>query len=165
MMIMDLVQYLDEKGYEQIPPAYKALLKNVCKPSSARGLLQVTNYLPLAYLESFCREELPLKDVGRLEELNCVGSQLPVLWPMLNNICNLEKSFFLPPTTSRIVLKLLEIRQNTFVKCSDREDAEYIPYEGEAHPTMCYPHASLDTKIGKIEICYIFVSYASYVII
>jgi hypothetical protein len=66
MMIMDLVQYLDEKGYEQIPPAYKALLKNVCKPSSAHGLLQVTNYLPLAYLESFCREELPLKDVGRL---------------------------------------------------------------------------------------------------
>ena len=144
-MISNLIQYLEERRLEEIDPVYKRLIRNLCKPTSARGFLQVTNYLPLEYLPleylgSFCREELDLKDVKNIEELRTVSKELPVLWQMLNDVCNLEQTSFLPQTILRIILKLLKIRMNSFLQSTSRTDAEYIPYDGPEHPTMCYPN-------------------------
>ena len=50
ILVRDLVQFLDEDGHHEIHPVYKRFLRNVSKPTSARGLLQVTNFLPLGYL-------------------------------------------------------------------------------------------------------------------
>ena len=76
-MLRDLVQHLDEDGHTEIHPVYKRFIRNVSKPTSARGLLQVTNLLPLGYLEDFCKQELNLKDVECLEELKTVSKELP----------------------------------------------------------------------------------------
>ena len=84
-MLRDLVQHLDEDGHTEIHSVYKRFIRNVSKPTSARGLLQVTYFLPLGYLEYFCNQELNLKDVEYLEELRTVTKELPVLWPMLND--------------------------------------------------------------------------------
>ena len=71
-LVLDLVEFLDESGPEVIQPAYKRFLKNVCKSTSVRGLLQVTNFLPLNYISSFCKEYLALKDLGNIEKLRMV---------------------------------------------------------------------------------------------
>ena len=151
-LILDLVFHLHESGPDIILPPYKRFIKNVCKPTSARGLLQVTNFLPLHHLASFCREELAIKDVKNLDKLQTVGKELPVLWPMLNDICNLEKKCYLPPIVSRIVLKLLEIRMNSFVKSTSRTSANYIPYVGPEHPNMCYPNHKIKQYPKKYKV-------------
>ena len=140
LLISNLIQFLEESQQGDINPVYKRLISNLCKPTSARGFLQVTNFLPLEYLGSFCREELSLKDVKNIEELRTVSKELPVLWQMLNDVCNFEQTSFLPRTISRIILKLLEIRMNSFLQSTSRTDAQYIPYDGPEHPTMCYPN-------------------------
>ena len=132
-MISNLIQYLEERRPEEIDLVYKRLIRNLCKPTSARGFLQVTNYIPLEYFGSFCREELDLKDVKNIEELRTVIKELPVLWQMLNDVCNLEQTSFLPRTVSRIILKLLEIRMNSFLQSTSRTDAEY---DGPEHQVV-----------------------------
>ena len=142
-LLQSLIQYLDQNGYNEIPNPYRRLMKNICMPTSARGLLQVSNFLPLDYLVSFCQEEMPLKDVGHIEELRCVSTELPVVWPILNDICNLQNTAFLPQVVSRIVIQIVEIRNNTFIHCESRADANYIPYNGQEHPTMFFPNHRL----------------------
>ena len=151
-MLRDLVQHLDEDGHTEIHSVYKRFIRNVSKPTSARGLLQVTYFLPLGYLEYFCNQELNLKDVEYLEELRTVTKELPVLWPMLNDICNQEQTSFLPPAVSKIVLKLLDIRRDSFVKCDSRQDANYIPYDGPEHPNTCYPNHKIKYYPKKYKV-------------
>ena len=142
-MIQSIVQFLDQNGYDVIPRAFNRFIKNVCLPSSARGFFQVSNFLSLDYLVSFYEETLPLKDMEHLDELRFVSKEIPVLWPMLNDICNVVNTAFLPQSVSRVVMKLVEIRNNTFINCESREDTNYIPYDGLEHPTMFFPNHKL----------------------
>ena len=84
-MITNLVQHILQNNQDGIHPVYKRFSQNVCKPTSARGLFQVTNYLPLGYLESYCKEELNLKDIANIESLRTVSQELPVVWQILNS--------------------------------------------------------------------------------
>ena len=138
ILIRDLIEFID--GPEEIALPYKRFIKNVCKPSSVRGLLQVTNFMPIEYLGLFCRNELDIKNLNNLDKLRVVSKELPVFWPMLNDICDLETSAFLPPAVSQIVLKMLDIRKNTFIYATRRNPNSYILYDGPEHPTMCYPN-------------------------
>ena len=70
-----------------------------------------------------------------------VIKQLPVLWPMLENICNLERSSALPQEVTAIVLKFLAIREQTFGDAVPREEHVYYEYEETQElKTMCYPN-------------------------
>ena len=75
--------------------------------------------------------------------LQCVSKELPVVWSILNDICNLQNTAYLPQPVSRIVIKIVEIRKNTFVNFESRADANYIPYDGLEHPTMFFPNHRL----------------------
>ena len=76
---------------EDIPPPYRRFIKNISKPTSVRGLIQVTSPAALQYLKQFCEGIYNIKNVEEKSKLQVVIKQLPVLWPMLENICNLER--------------------------------------------------------------------------
>ena len=59
------------------------------------------------------------------EKLLTVNSALTTFWPLLQNICEFEKSRFLPDDLSEIVIKLLEIRKNT----AQRDPDDYLHWE------------------------------------
>ena len=73
-------------------------------------------------------------------KLQMVIKQLPVLWPMLENICNLERSSALPQEVTAIVLKLLAIREQTFRDAVLREEHVYYEYETQEPKTICDPN-------------------------
>ena len=78
-----------------------------------RGFIHVTSAVPLLYLKKFLEGTINIKSVEEKNKLLFVIKQLPVLWPKLENICNLELSAILSPEVSAIVLRLLEIREFT----------------------------------------------------
>ena len=66
------------------------------------------------------------------------------MWPHLVKICELEKTTFLPQDVSVIVLQLLQIRHDTFQKCTERYADGYFypedyPIEFNEVPTEFYP--------------------------
>ena len=126
---------------EEIPRPYTRFINNISKPTSVRGLIQVTSPAPLQYLKQFCEGSINIKSVEEKFKLQVVLKQLPVLWPMLENICNLERSAVLPPEVCAIVLKLLQIRDQTFRNAAPRTNVVYHEYEDEEQPkTSCYPN-------------------------
>ena len=64
------------------------------------------------------------------------------MWPNLLDILILEKSRYLPQDLAVIVLKLVQIRRDTFRQATERHDEEYIPWPniGTEHPTQFYPN-------------------------
>ena len=110
LLIVELVRHLLAKYDDRIPACYKNFISNVCKLTSARGLLQVLTPQPLEYLEQFCKKQLNLRLHSSQEKLLCVASNFPALWPDIDSMCNMEKSIFMPKAVSDIVLKMLEIR-------------------------------------------------------
>ena len=88
-LIKDLVDYIEQKHPGELPSKYRCFIQNICKPTSVRGLMQVTNFIPLDILRSFCNEELSVKNIENIEELRTLHEELPVLWPMLNDIVRL----------------------------------------------------------------------------
>ena len=62
--------------------------------------------------------------INTKDKFKVVVKQLPVLWPMLEDIC--KKSTILPEEVSFIVLKLLEIRKNTFINAAIRPEVDYF---------------------------------------
>ena len=49
-----------------------------------------------------------------------VASDLPALWPNIVDILKLERTSYLPPDVSIIILKLLKIRKDTFMNAAVR---------------------------------------------
>ena len=141
VMIQNLVKYLKEKFIEEIPLPYLGFLKNISKNSSARSLVQVNNVEVLEDLSNYCREEFDMRTIENKDKLKRIMSALPAIWPILDDICTLERTKFLPRLVSRIVLKILKIRYDTFSKAVKRSNTQYYywtnPY-GE-HSTQCYP--------------------------
>ena len=124
-----------------MPKQYKRFIANICKQTSVAGFLQVTSNLPLNYLELFCHETLDLRSVDEIEKLDFMQKQLPAFWPLLTNILDLEGTKYLPTDIKCIVLKLIDIRKNTFLTAATRNDDDYWdwPSPGEEHPTQFYP--------------------------
>jgi hypothetical protein len=112
----------------------------------------VTNFIPLDILRSFCNEDIAIKDIENIEELCLLQEQIPVLWSILDDICTLDRSSYLPREIAVIVLQLLDIRQKTFINATKRDEVEYLPYVGREHPTMCYPNNKLKEYPKKYKV-------------
>ena len=101
----------------------------------------MTRIEPLEYLKMYCEGTINIKTIEHRDKLLVVIQQLPVLWPILEDICNYEKCSVLPQEVCDIVLKLLEIRHNTFRNAANRDENNYYDYESDMEPkTMCYPN-------------------------
>ena len=110
LLLIELVRHILEKFPEDMPSCFKHFIANVSKPTSVRGLLQVLSAEPLEYLEQYCKEELNIRTPSAQQQLQCIVSSLPAIWPDLDAMCNLENSEYLPKQVSNILLKLLKIR-------------------------------------------------------
>ena len=152
LMISDLVTYLSDEWPEEPPKPYMKFLSNISKGTSVRGLLQVSNSKPLKYLKSYCEQTVNIREPINIKKLQVVISELPAFWPILDNICMLENSAFLPDFVSRIVIKLLVIRKSMFANMADRNPEDYIAWEGREHQTMCYPNLKLFRYPKKVEV-------------
>ena len=138
LMVMNLVGYLNDKYQDEIPAPYATFLSNISKNSSARSLVQVNNLDVLDYLYEYCGEALDLRIIQNEVKLKAVSKSFPALWPTLEAICSLEKCKFLPRQVSRIVLKILKIRQDTFEQATKRSNTEYYLWKNPIleHPTQ-----------------------------
>ena len=58
--------------------------------------MQVTENLPLSYLESFCHETLDIRSVREVEKSNILQEQISAFWPMLMDILDLEGEKYKP---------------------------------------------------------------------
>ena len=119
-LLVSLVNALDGANYDIIPDPYKRFIGNICKPTSVRGLIQVTGPEPLEHLKLFCQEHVNIKSIEHKDKLKVVVKQLPVLWPFA--ICNLEKSTVLPEEVSSVLycFETLGNLQNHFHKCCNK---------------------------------------------
>ena len=140
-LVFVLIDRIAASWPENIPKEYKRLIANICKQTSVAGLLQVTSNTALEYLESFCNETLDVRSVVEIGKLGFLKQQLPAFWPMLTDILDLEGKKYLPADVCQIVLKLIEIRRNTFLNAATRQDHDYTdwPSRDEEHSTQFYP--------------------------
>ena len=71
-----------------------------------------------------------------------VAAEFPALWPNTLDILTLEKVKYLPGDVSAILLKLVEIRRNTFTNAANRAASEYVDWEDQEkeHQTQFYPN-------------------------
>ena len=140
-LIVELICRIAVTWADEIPKEYTRFIGNICKQTSVAGLLQVTSDLPLTYLESFCQESLDIRSVNEVDKLDFLQHQLPAFWPMLTNILDLEGRKYLPPDVCRIVVKIIQIRRNTFRNAAARNDNDYTDWQSpeEEHPTQFYP--------------------------
>ena len=144
-LVVDLVERLSLCWPEEIPKSYKRLLGNICKISSVAGFLQVSSQEPLELLKQFCNESLDVRSAANSEMQKRIAEEMPALWPNVIDVLNLENSKYLPDKVSAIILKLIEIRQNTFLHAALRTEDDYIDWEDpeQEHPTQFYPNWQL----------------------
>ena len=144
--------YLDDAWHNHIPKQYQRLLSCISKGTSVRGLLQPSNPSALRHLQSYCEERINLRDAEYISELKTVMSELPAVWSILDNICCLENKSFLPEFVSRIIMKIIDIRENLFKIATVRDDSDYVEWDGGEHPTMCYPNLKLFRYPKKVKV-------------
>ena len=85
------------------------------------------------------------------------------MWSHLRDVCNHEDNNFLPDDIARIVLKLLEIRRQSFRKTPQRYAEDYFKYTGEynehqttffpVHPNVRYPKRYNVNNVKDEEWC------------
>ena len=141
LLVINLVGQIQEKFPLKIPESYISFLSNISKNSSVRSLMQVTNLEHLEVLAEFCKEELDLRILDNQDKMRVMIKTFPALWLILDSICTIERSKFLPRVVSRIVLKMLSIRLKNFQDATKRSNQDYIlwPDPTQEHPTQCYP--------------------------
>ena len=84
-----------------------------------------------------------------------VMSELPALWPDLQEILNVEGSLFLPPEVSAILKKLIKIRNGIYVNSPNRYDEDVYDYpwdELSEHPTQFYPNWKILNYLKKYNV-------------
>ena len=91
------------------------------------GFIQVTSSKAISLLKSFCRKKLNLINGLHREDLELVRSR----WKHINEICLYEETDYLPETTSKLILRLLEIRKLTYENSAIRFQEQYFDYDGE----------------------------------
>ena len=66
---------------------------------------------------------------------------LPALWPILDSICMLEKTKFLPRQVSKLIQGMLIVRHKTFENAVRRSNTDVTQWPDQTmeHPTQCYP--------------------------
>ena len=64
----------------------------------------------------------------------------------------LENGTFLPELVSRIVLRILAIRQTMFERAVHRDETDYVDWNGREHATMCYPNLKLFRYPKKVKV-------------
>ena len=141
-MVSTLVARLSLSWPEDTPKTYRRFLGNISKYSSVAGFLQVQSAEPLQVLAAFCHKTLDIRSVATVERQKLVAEELPALWPNLLEILHLEKTDFLPDDVSEIVLKLIQIRTDTFLKAAVRSPDDYVDWTSpnDEHPTQYYPN-------------------------
>ena len=141
LLIKEIVAYVNSRYPLKIPEPYVRLLNNVSKNSSVRSLIQVNDLGVLDVLRKFCTKELDIRQIVNKGNFHTLATSLPALWPLLDNICTLEKSKFLPSQVSRLVLRMLKVREETFEKCVRRSESDVVKWPDSKleHPTMAYP--------------------------
>ena len=89
------------------------------KNTPVAGLIQVTDKKAIRHLNRFCSQQLNIHNGRQKKELRLIQSQIMALWNILIEICQHEKSDFLPQQISTLVLKLMQI--------SFKYSMEYFP--------------------------------------
>ena len=137
LMVINAVAHIEEKFTLEIPEPYIALLSNISKNSSCRSLMQVTNLEHLEVLALYCKEELDLRITENEDKMKAIIKTFPALWPILDSVCTLENTKFLPKQVSKIILKMLTIRFQTFQNATKRSNSDYYlwPDPSLEHPT------------------------------
>ena len=141
-LLVELVDRISLDWPEQIPKPYKQLLGNISKISSVAGFLQVLSSEPLDSLEQFCNQSLDVRSVDNAGIQQKMAEEMPALWPNLIDILNVENSKYLPVDVASIIIKLIEIRRNTFLNAAVRSEDDYVDWEDPdmEHPTQFYPN-------------------------
>ena len=147
-LIQNLIKFIQSKWPLRIPEIFIRFIADIAKSSSVAGLLQVTSNKPLTILKKFCLEEINVRSPSQHENLSILNAQLPTFWPQLIEICELNKSEFLPESVKLIVLRILKIRRNTFKNSPQRYNEDYFPYQKEGifkeDQTQFYPNHPLN---------------------
>ena len=141
-LVKNLVERISNSWPDDIPKPYHRFIANISKYTSVAGYLQVTGPEALDIMANFCKRYLDIRSVDKRVMLNKVASELPALWPNILDILNLEKLKYLPPDVSRIILKLIKIRKNTFENAAVRNSSDYVDWEDneKEHETQFYPN-------------------------
>ena len=64
--------------------------------------------------------------------------------PDLDKICNIENAVYLPRPVAQVILKLLQIRSDTFSGKTKRNNTDFVRWPAAVeHPTQCYPSLPL----------------------
>ena len=147
-LIQNLIKFIQSKWPLRIPEIFIRFIADIAKSSSVAGLLQVTSNKPLTILKKFYLEEINVRSPSQHENLSILNAQLPTFWPQLIEICELNKSEFLPESVKLIVLRILKIRRNTFKNSPQRYNEDYFPYQKEGifkeDQTQFYPNHPLN---------------------
>ena len=147
-MVQDLVRFIQAKWPLKIPEQFITFLADISKSSSIAGLLQVRSSKPLTFLKQFCLEQLDIRSPAESRKLDIINSEIPTFWPQLVSICELNKSKYPPNSVSKIVLRMIKIRRDTFKNTPQRYQEDYFSYEKEGiykeDQTQFYPNHPLD---------------------
>ena len=121
------------------------------KNTPVAGLLQFTDKKALNALEKFCREEKNIRSVENLNDLKLVTSQIPPFWDILIGICGIENETFLPKDIAKIVLRMIQIRHDTYHNVTPpRYRDDYFPYDNHRGTwAFSRPSEDEDDKIGR----------------
>ena len=141
-LVKNLIERISQTWPDEIPKPYKEILANISKNTSVAGYLQVLSNEPLNNLAEFCLQSLDIRAAENSEIQKEIGGEMPALWPNLVEILNLEHLDFLPGDLSSIILKLIEIRKNTFIHAAHRSPTDYIQWDNTEteHATQYYPN-------------------------
>ena len=153
ILMWDICNRLSQK-YKYLPNAYSSLFKELTKNTPVAGLLQFTDKKALNALEKFCREEKNIRSVENLNDLKLVTSQIPPFWDILIGICGIENETFLPKDIAKIVLRMIQIRHDTYHNVTPpRYRDDYFPYDEEREQhSAYYPNHKLHTYPKKYKV-------------
>ena len=154
LLVVNVVIDIQERFPLKMPDPYIDLLGNIAKNSSARSLLQVKELTILETLSNYCREELDIRILENRDKMSSLIKSLPALWPLLDEICNLESRKYLPRPVSKLILGLLKVRQKTFENTVRRSNSDVYRWEKSSleHPTMCYPNLPIWRYPSKYKV-------------
>ena len=125
------------------PKEYRDFLSDISKKTSVAGLIQVNSREPLVILKDFAEENIDLRSPANIDKLDTLQKEVSPLWTSLRKILGKEKtSKYLPKDVSAVVLKLIEIRKNTFRNAAQRHSDDYTIYPPNATelPSQFYPN-------------------------
>ena len=140
-LVLNLARRLHRQWPDEVPKPYKKFIANISKETSAAGYLNVTSKESLKLLSRFCRGNIDLLSHDSMSLLRKVQRELPAVLKNITDMLKLENRHDLPPDVSVILLKILKIRKNTFLKAAKRSNSDYTRWEDPMmeHPTQFYP--------------------------